>query len=66
MCQRIPPRDLARLPASVHITRLAARREFAPGTIEKCLSPPGPLARPIGFKKANANHVPNTNPEFTS
>jgi hypothetical protein len=28
----------------------------------------GPLAQPvaIGFKKANANHLPNTNPEITS
>jgi len=32
------------------------------------LSPSGPPAQPvaIGFKKANANHVPYTNPEITS
>jgi hypothetical protein len=48
----------------VYITRLA----FAPGTSEWRLSPSGPLAQPvaIGFKKANANHLPNTNPEITS
>jgi hypothetical protein len=68
MCQHIPRMDLAGLPASVSITRLAAQREFAPGTGEWRLSPSGPLAQPvaIGFTKANANHVPNTNPEITS
>jgi hypothetical protein len=68
MCQRIPRTDLAGLPASVYITTLAARREFAPGTSEWRLPPSGPLPQPaaICFKKANANHVPNTNPEITS
>jgi hypothetical protein len=48
----------------VYVTRLA----FAPGASEWRLSPSGPLAQPvaIGFKKANANHVPYTNPEITS
>jgi hypothetical protein len=60
--------DLAGLPASAHVARPAARREFAPGTGEWRLSPSGPPAQPaaIGIKKANANHVPYTNPEITS
>jgi hypothetical protein len=68
MCRRIPRMDLAGLPASVRIARAAARREFASGSSEWRLSPSGPPAQPvaIGFKKANANHVPNTNPEITS
>jgi hypothetical protein len=68
MCQKIPRMDLAGLAASLYTTGLAARREFAPGTGEWRLSPSGPLAQPVavGFKKANANHVPNSNPEITS
>jgi len=60
--------DPAGLPASVYIMRPAGRREFAPGTGEWRLSSSGPLAQPaaIGFKKANANHVPYSNPEITS
>jgi len=68
MCQKIRCMDLAGLPASVSIARPATRREIAPGTSEWRLSPSGPLAQPIAisFKKANANHVPYTNPEITS
>jgi hypothetical protein len=60
--------DLAGLPARAYVARPAARRESAPGTGERRLSPSRPLAQPaaIGFKKANANHVPYTNPEITS
>jgi hypothetical protein len=52
----------------LYIARPAARREFAPGSGEWRLSPSGPLVQPaaIGFKKASANHVPNTNLEITS
>jgi len=48
------------LPASLYITRPAARREFAPGTGEWRHSPSGPLGQfaAIRFKKAKANHVP--------
>jgi hypothetical protein len=68
MCRRIRRTDPAGLSASVRIARAAARREFAPGSREWRLSPSGPPAQPvaIGFKKANANHVPYTNPEITS
>jgi hypothetical protein len=68
MCQKIPRMDLAGLPASRCITRLAARRAFAPGIGEWRRSPSGPLAQSaaIRFKKANANHVPYTNSEITS
>jgi hypothetical protein len=68
MFQKLPRMDLAGLPASAYITRLAARRMRPPGTGDWRLSPSGPLAQPIaiGFKKANANHVPYTNPEFIS
>jgi hypothetical protein len=68
MCWHIPRMDPAGLPASVSIARPAARREFAPGSSEWRLSPSGPPAQPvaIGFKKANANHVPYTNPEITT
>jgi hypothetical protein len=67
MCRRIRRTDPAGLSASVRIARAAARREFAPAAANR-LSPSGPPAQPvaIGFKKANANHVPYTNPEITS
>ncbi len=52
MCQKIQRMDLAGLPASAYVARPAARRESAPGTGERRLSPSGPLAQPaaIGFK----------------
>jgi hypothetical protein len=46
----------------VYITRLIARREFAPGNGEQGRWPsPSRLVS----KKASANHVPHTNPEIT-
>jgi len=59
-----PAHGPGRIAASVYVTRIA----FASGTSEWRLSPSGLLAQPvaIGFKKANANHVSNTNPEITS
>jgi hypothetical protein len=59
--------DRAGLSASVSITGPAARREFAParangGFRHRGRSP----AAEIGFKEANANHIPNTNPKIIS
>ena len=68
MCQKIPGHGPARIACErVHrvtcgAARVRARQRrtgaFAIGAARQ------PVA--IGFKKANANHVPNTNPEITS